>query len=81
MDNSQILLTNINRIHTTPMGIDRIKRNLQLADIDVIDYCTKLISDTKCSIYMRGKNWYCEIDGVKITVNEKSYTIITAHKI
>ena len=34
----------------------------------------------KIAIYTgRGKNWYCEIDSVKITVNYYSYTIITAH--
>ncbi|MDE5910121.1 MAG: DUF3781 domain-containing protein [Lachnospiraceae bacterium] len=27
-----------------------------------------------------GKNWYCEVDGIKITVNAHSYTIITAYR-
>ena len=27
------------------------------------------------------KNYYCEYDGVRITINIHSYTIITAHKI
>ncbi len=26
---------------------------------------------------MEDKNWYCEIDNIKITVNAHSYTIIT----
>ena len=26
--NKEVLLENINQIHTTPMGIDRIKKNL-----------------------------------------------------
>lgn len=33
----------------------------------------------KCNIYKQGKNWYCEIDNIKITINSYSYTIITAH--
>lgn len=32
-----------------------------------------------CHIYRQGKNWYCEIDNIRITVNACSYTIITAH--
>ncbi len=30
-------------------------------------------------IYKQGKNWYCEIENIKITINSYSYTIITAH--
>ena len=30
-------------------------------------------------IYKEGKNWHCEIDNIRITVNSYSYTIITAH--
>ncbi|WP_288834306.1 DUF3781 domain-containing protein, partial [uncultured Catenibacterium sp.] len=26
-----------------------------------------------------GKNWYCEIENIIITINSYSYTIITAH--
>lgn len=78
--NSEILLKNLGKIHTTPMGVDRIKRNLHLSDIDVVDYCKKLISSPGCNIFRQGKNWYCEIDSTIITVNAKSYTIITAHR-
>ncbi|MCM1040463.1 MAG: DUF3781 domain-containing protein [Ruminococcus sp.] len=37
------------------------------------------MSDKSCNIYRQGKNWYCEVEGIKITVNAHSYTIITAH--
>ena len=37
--------------------------------------------DKNCNIYKHGKNWYCEIDNIKITINSYSYTIITAHKL
>jgi len=72
------LLLNIDRLHTTTMGIERIKRNLNI-DCDVVLYCKKKIVDKNCNIYKNGKNWYCEIDGIKITINSYSYTIITAH--
>ena len=39
------------------------------------------ILDNNCDIYKQGKNWYCEIDNIKITINSYSYTIITAHLI
>ena len=73
------LLKSIDRIHTTSMGIDRIKKNLSI-DTDVVEYCKKIILNKNCNIYKQGKNWYCELDNIKITVNSYSYTIITAHK-
>lgn len=75
----ETLLNHIDRLHTTEMGVGRIKRNLKLETDDVVSYCRNKISDSRCRIYRQGKNWYCEIDDVKITVNSYSYTIITAH--
>ena len=77
--NRKILLENIKKIHTTEMGSDRIKKNLKLNTNDVVGYCMNKIIDKNCSIYQQGKNWYCEIDNIKITINSYSYTIITAH--
>ena len=74
------LLLNINKIHTTPMGIERIKRNLQLEDINVVDFIKNKVQDKRCNIYIKGKNYYCEIDNIIITINSYSFTIITAHK-
>lgn len=79
--NNEVLLENINQIHTTPRGIDRIKKNLNLNTNNVVEYCKNKILNEKCNIYKQGKNWYCEIDNIIITVNSYSYTIITAHKV
>lgn len=79
--NKEVLLANIEKLHTTKMGVDRIKKNLKLDTKDVVDYCKKKILDKNCSIYRQGKNWYCKIEDIKITVNANSYTIITAHTI
>jgi hypothetical protein len=73
------LLNNIDKVHTTSMGIDRIKKNLNISDIDVVKYLKELIKDKNCNIYKQGKNYYCEINNIKITINSYSYTIITAH--
>ena len=74
------LLNNIDKIHTTPMGIDRIKRNLNI-NCDVVEYIKKIITKNNTKIYKKGKNYYCEIDDIIITINSYSYTIITAHKL
>ena len=77
--NKEVLLSNIDKVHTTKMGIDRIKRNLKLDTNDVVEYCKNKVIDKNCNIYKQGKNWYCEIDNVRITVNSHTCTIITAH--
>ena len=77
--NKNILLSNIDKVHTTEMGINRIKKNLNIDVIDVVEFCKKMILDKNCNIYKYGNNWYCEKDNIKITINSHSYTIITAH--
>ena len=81
--NPAVLLENLAKVHTTPMGVQRIRKNLSLDNsiFDVIDFCKKQIESPDCSIKRQGKNWYCEKDGMCITVNAYSYTIITAHKV
>lgn len=76
------LLENIKKLHTTPMGVERIRRNLGLGDDvkDVVKWCRERIELAETNIARKGKNWYCRIDGCVITVNAYSYTIITAHK-
>ena len=78
--NKSLLLKNIDKIHTTEMGIVRIKRSLNI-DGDVVKYCKEKILDENCVIHKRGKNFYCEVDNIKITINSYTYTIITAHMI
>ena len=79
--NCEILLNNLDKIHTTEMGIDRIKKNLMLSTDDVVSWCKEKIKNPDCCIERRGKNWYIAIDNCIITINAYSYTIITAHKI
>ncbi len=73
-----MLLENIDKIHTTDLGIIRIKKNLNI-NSDPVTYCKNKILDKRCNIYKKGKNFYCEIDNIVITINSYSYTIITAH--
>ena len=75
------LVENIDKLHTTEMGIERIKRNLQIETDDVVQWCKVHILDKNAAIERIGKNWYATINNCKITINAHSYTIITAHKI
>ena len=77
---SNDLIKNIDKIHTTKLGIVRIKRNLELKTNDVIKWCRKEIKKST-EIYRKGKNWYVYGKGLVITINAYSYTVITAHKI
>ena len=76
----EILIDNINKIHTTDMGYIRIKRNLDI-EYDPVKYLIEKILDDNSTVYKKGKNYYCEIDDIVITINSSSYTIITAHRI
>ncbi len=76
---SKLLLNNLDKIHTTKMGIDRIKKNLNIDVEDVVTYLIKKLKDPNCVIEKKGKNWYATIDNIIITINSYSYTIITAH--
>lgn len=75
----EILLSNLDKVHTTVMSVQRIKKNHKLETNDVVEFCKNKIKDKNCTIYKQGKNWYCEIERIKITINSYSYTIITAH--
>ncbi|MBP3799833.1 MAG: DUF3781 domain-containing protein [Bacilli bacterium] len=79
MLNKEVVLKNIDKIHTTSMGVERIKKNLKLDTNDVVLYCKNKVLDKNSYIYKKGKNWYCEVDNIRITINSYSYTIITAH--
>jgi hypothetical protein len=74
------LLVNLNKIHTTELGITRIKKNLDLETNDVVKWCINKIKNAY-NIVRNGKNWYVYNGNAIITINANSYTIITAHKI
>lgn len=74
------MLKNIEKLHTTELGVARIKKNLSLNDEDVVEWCKKKISEQSAAISRKGKNYYVFLDGDVIVVNACSYTIITEHK-
>ena len=80
-ENKCEFIENIDKLHTTKLGVERIKKNLSIDVDDVIKWCSDKILNSSAVIIKRGKNWYIDIDDFEITVNRYSYTIITAHKI
>ena len=78
-ESNEALLNNIDALHTTELGAERIRKNADLGDEDVICWCKMKITDKNAKIMRKGKNWYIENDGYVITVNAKSYTVITVH--
>ena len=78
--NKDELILNLDKIHTTELGIIRIKKNLGLETDDIVNYCKNKIKESS-NIIKKGKNFYIFANDFIITVNSYSYTIITAHKI
>ena len=75
------LIKNIDRLHTTEAGVQRIRKNLSLRkNADVIAWCRSRILEKDALIIRKGKNWYAHCEGCVITVNAGSYTVITAHE-
>ena len=75
----EVLLENVEKIHTTEMGIGRIQKNLGI-DEEPVSYCISRLKQDDSVVRKEGKNYYMEVDGEIITINSSSYTIITAHK-
>lgn len=74
------LLKHLDKLHTTELGVVRIKKNLSLDTEDVVAWCKEKIGSAHAIITRSGKNWYVNVDNFVITVNAHSYTIITAHR-
>ena len=73
------LSANLDKIHSTKLGVERIRRNLSLEVVDIIEWC-KLKIENANDISRKGKNWYVYVDNFVLTINAQSFTIITAHK-
>lgn len=82
MDKPSELLENLDKLHTTPMGVERICRTLEFSEEvkDVVAWCREKIASPETEITRNGKNWYASHSDCTITVNAHSFTIITAHK-
>lgn len=56
----EALLAALPRLHTTPLGLTRLRRNLCLSeDTDPVTFCRDLLSREDCTVLHLGKNLYC----------------------
>lgn len=81
MTEKQQLLNNINKLHTTALGLIRIKNNLKLKTDNIVDFCKNKIKNKDCIVYKKGKNYYAKIDDIVLTINSFNFTIITAKEL
>ena len=58
----EVLLSNIDKVHTTEMGIDRIKKNLKLDTDDVVEYCKNKVLDKNLSVSCSDKLFFTLIE-------------------
>jgi hypothetical protein len=79
MKTNSDLLNNIDKIHTTELGIMRIRRNLELETKDIVNWCKQKIRQAD-NVFKKGKNWYVSFENCVLTINAHSYTVITAHR-
>ena len=80
MQPKETLLKNLDKLHTTEMGIGRIQKNLEISD-EPVGYCISKLQKEDSVVSKKGKNYYVEVDDCIITINASSFTIITAHKV
>ena len=58
MENNKELINNIEKLHTTEMGIERIKKSLELDTKDVVKWCKSKIIKSD-NIYKKRKKLVC----------------------
>lgn len=75
------LLLNLDKLSSTKLGLQRVRKNISLESEEVIQFCKEKIEKEVAKIEKVGKNYYIKIDSVEITVNANTFTIIAAHKI
>ncbi|MDE6727989.1 MAG: tRNA pseudouridine(38-40) synthase TruA [Oscillospiraceae bacterium] len=73
------LLDNLDKLHTTELGEQRIRKNV--GDVpDVVKWARAQIKLPGADISRLGKNFQIQTRDYSVTINAKSFTIITAHK-
>lgn len=80
--NKEILINNLEKLHTTKLGRERVIDNLCLEyQIDVTSFVKNIILNEDIEVFKKGSNLYIKNYNYIITINSRTYTIITAHLI
>lgn len=74
------LIANLDKLHTTEQGEQRIRKNIGEDISDVVEWTRARIKSPSAAIRRAGKNFQIETEKYMITVNAGSFTIITAHR-
>ncbi len=80
--NKEILINNIEKLHTTKLGRERVIDNLCLEyHTDITSFIKNIILNEDIELFKKGSNYYVKSDDYVITINSRTFTIITAHLI
>ena len=74
------LIQNIENIHTTKLGYERIRRSISESDDEILYQIKKIILE-KCYVIKKGKNLYVYNDEYVICINHNTLNIITCKKV
>lgn len=75
-------LANIDNLNAEENLLCRIDDDFNIkTESDLVYYCKKMITNKECKILRDGKNWCCEINGIRILVNAASYNVVAMHVI
>lgn len=75
-----ILLDNIEKLRTTELGKDRIRKNVGEDIADPVEWCKNQIKLESSYVEAIGKNYYLYTRMFILTINRYTYTIITVKK-
>ena len=81
MEYKEILINNINKIHTTELGHLRIFKATNLKENEDILWIKECIYDNNSLINKRGKNYYVINNNYEIYINSYNYSVITVKKL
>ncbi len=80
--NKEILINNLEKLHTTKLGRERIIDNLCLEyQSDVTSFVKNIILNEDIEVFKKGSNFYVKNYNYVIAINSRTFTIITAHLI
>ena len=79
-DSADGLLNSLDKLHTTKLGEERIRKNIGENVPNVIEWAKTQITRSDADIKRVGKNYQVTAGRYRITVNAGSLTLITAHK-
>jgi hypothetical protein len=55
------LIVHLDKLHTNPLGVERVRKNLGLEAPDVVTWCNEKTAKAD-KIIRQGKNWYVHTD-------------------